>query len=50
MFETLEIRKVANGFVVVLTTEDDVQEFVYDTSRKTMKFIRQFVDAKQMDQ
>ena len=33
-FESIEIRKVVNGFVVILTTEDDTSEFVFDTSRK----------------
>jgi hypothetical protein len=45
-FESIEIRKVANGFVVILTTEDDTSEFVFDTSRKAMKFIKEYVDAK----
>lgn len=46
MFESIEIRKVANGFIVILTTEEDAQEYVFDTSRKAIKFIREFVDAK----
>lgn len=45
-FESIEIRKVTNGFVVILTTEDDTSEYVFDTSRKAMKFIREYVDAK----
>jgi len=46
MFESIEIRKVTNGFVVVLTTEDETTEYVFDTSRKAIKFIREYVDAK----
>jgi hypothetical protein len=46
MFESIEIRKVANGFVMVVTTEDDTKEFVYDTSRKLMRAVKQHVDAK----
>ena len=46
MFESLEIRKAVNGFVVVLTTEDETKEFVFDSSRKAIKFIREYVDAK----
>jgi hypothetical protein len=45
-FESIEIRKVVNGFVVILTTEDDTSEFVFDTSRKAMKFIKEYVDVK----
>ena len=47
MFESLEIRKAVNGFVVVLTTEDETKEFVFDSSRKAIKFIREYVDAKE---
>lgn len=43
MFDSIEIRKVANGFIVILNTEDDTQEYVFDTSRKALKFIREYV-------
>ena len=46
MFESIEIRKVANGFIVILNTEDDAKEFVFDTSRKAVKFIREYVEGK----
>lgn len=46
MFESIEIRRVQNGFVVALTTEDDTKEFVYDTSRKALKFIKEYMEAK----
>jgi hypothetical protein len=45
MFESIEIRRVANGFVLTITTEDDTKEFVYDTSRKAMRAIKQYIDA-----
>lgn len=45
MFESIEIRKVLNGFIVVLHTEDDTSEYVFDTSRKVIKFIKEYVDA-----
>lgn len=47
MFESIEIRKVANGFVVVLTTEDDTNEYVFDTPRRAIKFVKEYVDTKQ---
>jgi hypothetical protein len=44
MFESIDIRKVANGYVVVLTTEDnDSREYVFDTTRKVMRFLRQYM-------
>jgi|TARA_R110000796_G_scaffold28317_1_gene77532 hypothetical protein len=46
MFDSIEIRKVTNGFVVILQQEDDTTEYVFDTSRKAIKFIREYVDAK----
>ena len=46
MFESIEIRKVANGFIVILNTEDDTKEFVFDTSRKAIKFVREYVEGK----
>ena len=45
MFESIEIRKAANGFILVVTTEDDSKEYVYDTSRKAMRVIKQYLEA-----
>ena len=45
MFESIEIRKAANGFILVVATEDDSKEYVYDTSRKAMRVIKQYLDA-----
>lgn len=46
MFESIEIRKVANGFVVILNTEEETKEYVFDTSRKAIRFIKEYVEAK----
>lgn len=47
MFDSIEIRKASNGFIVILTPEDnDPVEYVFDTSRKALKFIRTYVEAK----
>jgi len=46
MFESIEMRKVANGFIVIVNSEDEAQEYVFDTSRKTVKFIREYVESK----
>jgi tRNA A37 threonylcarbamoyladenosine synthetase subunit TsaC/SUA5/YrdC len=45
-FESIEIRRVENGFIVVINTEDDVKEYVYDTSRKAVKIIKQLLESK----
>lgn len=47
MFESIEIRRVANGYIVVLRTETDEQEYVYDSSRKALRMIKQHLDAEQ---
>lgn len=46
MFESIEIRKVANGFVVTVHLEDETVEYVFDTARKAMSHIKQFVAPK----
>jgi hypothetical protein len=47
MFDSIEIRKVTNGFVVILTTPDeDTKEYVFDSSRKAIRFIKDYVEAK----
>ena len=43
MFESIEIRKAANGFILVVNTEDESKEYVYDTSRKAMRVIKQYL-------
>jgi len=45
MFESIEIRKAANGFILIINTDDEVKEFVYDTSRKAMRVIKQYLEA-----
>jgi hypothetical protein len=46
MFESIEIRKVTNGFVVILNQEDETREYVFDSSRKAIRFIKEYVEAK----
>jgi hypothetical protein len=45
MFEILEIRKVANGFILTVTTEEEAREYVYDTERKLMRVVKQHLGA-----
>lgn len=44
MFESIEIRKAANGFILVITTEDETKEYVYDTSRKAIRVIKDYLE------
>jgi hypothetical protein len=46
MFESIEIRQVANGFIVTVQFEDETREFVFDTARKAMSHIKQFIAPK----
>lgn len=46
MFESIEIRKVKNGVIVTLRTDDEDAEYVYDTDRKALKFIKDLLESK----
>jgi hypothetical protein len=46
MFESIEIRRAANGFILVITTEDETREYVYDTSRKALKVLKEYLESK----
>ena len=50
MFESIEIRKVKNGVIVTLRSEDEDQEYVYDTDRKAIKFVKDLLDVKTKEQ
>lgn len=46
MFESIEIRKVQNGVIVTLRSDDEDQEYVYDTDRKAIKFVKDMLESK----
>ena len=51
MYESIEIRKVKNGVIVTLRSDDDEdQEYVYDTDRKAIKFVKDLLDIKTNEQ
>jgi hypothetical protein len=51
MFESIEIRKVKNGVIVTLRSDDEEdQEYVYDTDRKAVKFVKDLLDVKSKEQ
>lgn len=54
MFETLEIRKAQNGFVLIVSDPDgESKEYVYDTARKLMRVVKghlgEKIDATEKD-
>ena len=49
LFESIEIRKVKNGVIVTLRSDDDEEEYVYDTDRKALRFIKDMLDSKQKE-
>lgn len=44
MFESIELRKVANGFIIVVNSEDDSKEYVFDKSSRLFKFIKPLIE------
>ena len=51
MFESIDIQKVANGYIVSITTEDgDTRQYVFDTTRKVMRCLKQYMDIKGSDE
>lgn len=44
MFESIEIRKVKNGIIVTLRNDDEDLEYVYDTNRKAMSFVKTLLE------
>lgn len=40
MFESFEVRKLKNGYLVIVAREDgEVEEYAFDTPRRLTKFI-----------
>jgi len=46
MFEALEIRRAANGFILVVNTEEEAKEYVYDTERKLVRVVKQYLGER----
>lgn len=46
MFESIEIRRAANGFILVIATEEETREYVYDTSRKAIRVIKEYLETE----
>lgn len=48
-FENIELRKVRNGIIVSLRTDDEDNEYIFDTDRKALKFIKELLEGKALD-
>jgi len=46
MFESIEIRKVKNGVIVTLRSDDEDAEYVWDNDRKAIKFVKDMLESK----
>jgi hypothetical protein len=47
MFESFEVRRVANGFVLIIHDLDgEIKEYVYDTARKLMRVLKQHLAVR----
>ena len=47
LFESIEIRKVKNGVIVTIRSEEDEdQEYVYDRDSKAIKFVKDLLESK----
>jgi len=47
LYESIEIRKVSNGIIVTLRSDDEEdQEYVYDRDSKAIKFVKDLLETK----
>lgn len=47
LFESIEIRKVKNGVIVTIRSDDEEdQEYVYDRDTKAIKFVKDLLESK----
>ena len=45
-FESLEIKKCRNGFIVTLNVEEGSEEYCFATPGKAIRFIKDYVETK----
>jgi len=43
--ESIEIRRVANGYIVIVNDEEETREYIFDNHRRVMKFVKEVFDA-----
>lgn len=44
MFENIEIRKARNGVIVVVREDSEDREYIFDTDRKALKFVKELLE------
>lgn len=49
VFESIEIRKAKNGVIVTLRSDEADEEYIYDTDRKALKFVKDLLDSRTKD-
>jgi hypothetical protein len=48
LFESIEIRKVQNGIIVsIKSEEEDDKDYVFPNVPKTLKFVKEYLETKQ---
>lgn len=45
-FESIELRKVKNGVVIALRTDEEDAEYIFDTNRKALRFVKDLLEGK----
>ena len=45
-FESIEVRIAKNGVIIALRTADDDGEYVFDTTKKALKFVKDLLEGK----
>lgn len=45
-FDSIELRKVKNGVIVLIRTEEEDAEYIFDTNRKALKFVKDLLESK----
>ena len=50
MFESIEIRQAKNGVIVTLRRDDEDEEYIYDTDRKALKFVKDLLENKKKEE
>jgi len=45
-FDSIELRKVKNGVIVALRTSEEDSEYIFDTNRKALKFVKDLLEGK----
>jgi hypothetical protein len=45
-FDSIELRRVKNGVIVALRTNEEDAEYIFDTNRKALKFVKDLLEGK----